>query len=200
MLRRTRDQADHGRQFFLYRARLKLSVVVRDAWLIDPSNFVGDVVLDEVCPAGIDVARYLNYHEDPGGISLALRRDPIASVQQVAIPLPGAGNDGWARDVATRIARASGTATPAAARLFRVRRPLSPREVLGREIATALATRLPVNIRDKSESAAVFSEGEEPERWALRASGIFDLIDDPGRVLATLDSAVERQPDVPADT
>ena len=23
---------------------------------------VGDVVLDEVCPPGIDVARYLNYH------------------------------------------------------------------------------------------------------------------------------------------
>ncbi|MGO1524313.1 MAG: hypothetical protein ACTHWO_10505 [Nesterenkonia sp.] len=36
----------------------------------------------------MDVARYLNYHEDPGGLSLALGRDAIAYVQQVTVPLP----------------------------------------------------------------------------------------------------------------
>jgi hypothetical protein len=60
MLRRMDDQADHGSQFYLYRVHLKPSVVVREDWLIDPSNSVGDVVLAEVCPAGVDVARYLN--------------------------------------------------------------------------------------------------------------------------------------------
>ena len=72
MLRRMDDQADHGSQFYLYRVLLTPSVVVREGWLIDPANFAGDVVLDEVCPPGVDVARYLNHHEDPGGLSLAL--------------------------------------------------------------------------------------------------------------------------------
>lgn len=45
MLRRIHDQADHGAQFYLYRVHLKPSVVVWPGWLIDPSNFVGDVVL-----------------------------------------------------------------------------------------------------------------------------------------------------------
>ncbi|WP_328549580.1 MULTISPECIES: hypothetical protein [unclassified Streptomyces] len=72
MFRRIRDQADRGNQFYLYRVHLNPSVVVREGWRIDPSDFVGDVVLDEVCPPGVDVARYLNYHEDPGGLSLVL--------------------------------------------------------------------------------------------------------------------------------
>lgn len=49
-------------------------------------------MLDEVCPAG--VARYLNHHEDPGGLSPALGRDTTASVQQVTVMLPGA----WEQD------------------------------------------------------------------------------------------------------
>lgn len=63
MLRRLHDQGDRGSQFYLYRVCLKPSVNVRADWLIDPSDFVGDVALDEVCPPGVDVARYLNYHE-----------------------------------------------------------------------------------------------------------------------------------------
>lgn len=59
MLRRMRDQADHGSQFYLYRVHLEPSVAARESWLIDPSNWLGDVVLDEVCPPGVDVARYL---------------------------------------------------------------------------------------------------------------------------------------------
>ncbi|MEU7320955.1 hypothetical protein ABZ682_10385 [Streptomyces griseoviridis] len=50
----------------------------------------GDVVLDQICPPGVDIARYLNYHEDPGGLSLALGREAAAGVQQVPVPLPDA--------------------------------------------------------------------------------------------------------------
>ncbi len=88
MLRRMDDQADRLSQFYLYRVHLRPDVVVREGWLIDPSNFVGDVVLAEVCPPGIDVVRYLNYHEDPGGLSLALGRAAIQWIQRVALPLP----------------------------------------------------------------------------------------------------------------
>ncbi len=45
-----------------------MTVVVLEGWLIDPRNFFGDVVLNEVCPLGVDIARYANYHEDPGGL------------------------------------------------------------------------------------------------------------------------------------
>jgi hypothetical protein len=95
MLRRIYDQADHGSQFYLYRVRLLPTVRLREGWLIDPSNFVGDVVLDEVCPPGIDVARYLNYHENPGALSLALGRAAIASTQQIAIPPLFSGDPDW---------------------------------------------------------------------------------------------------------
>lgn len=193
MLRRIRDQADHGGQFYLYRVRLKPSVVVREGWLIDPSNFVGDVVLDEVCPPGIDVARYLNYHEDPGGLSLALGRDAIAGVQQVAVPLLDAWDESWVRDVVAALEDTSETVAPATGRLSRFMRPSSPRAVLGRELGTALADRLPVNLQDQFASAAAFAEGEDAVRWARWTSGLLDLIEDPGRVLAAVDDSWHRR-------
>ncbi|MBB1259124.1 hypothetical protein [Streptomyces alkaliterrae] len=193
MLRRMRDQADQGSQFYLYRVRLKPSVVVREGWLVDPSNFVGDVVLDEVCPPGVDVARYLNYHEDPGGLSLALGRDAIASVQRIAVPLPDTGDGGWVRDAVVAIEGVSGTGVPATGKLARFIRPSSSRAVLGRELGASLAGRLPVNLQDQFASAAAFAEGEDPEQWARRTSGLFDLIDDPTRVLAALDRQDPRE-------
>lgn len=196
MLRRIRDQADHGSQFHLYRVRLKPSVVLREGWLIDPSNFVGDVVLDEVCPPGIDVARYLNYYEDPGGLSLALGRggrDAIASLQQVAVPLLDAWDDSWVRDAVAALEDTSGTVAPTTGRLSRFMRPSSPRAVLGRELGKALADRLPVNLQDQFASATAFAEGEDPERWARWTSGLLGLIEGPGRVLAAVDESERRR-------
>ncbi|MDX2587481.1 hypothetical protein PV349_29445 [Streptomyces sp. WI04-05A] len=187
MLRQIRDQADQRSQFHLYRVRLKPSVVVREGWLVDPSNFVGDVVLDEVCPPGVDAARYLNYHEDPGGLSLALGRDAIASVQRVAVPLPDTGGGGWARDAVAALVGVSGTAVPATGNPARRMRPSLSRAILGRELGAFLAGRLPVNLQDQFASAAAFAEGEDPEQWARRTSGLFDLIGNPNRVLAALD-------------
>ncbi|EKX60742.1 hypothetical protein Sipo8835_03120 [Streptomyces ipomoeae] len=187
MLRRIRDQADQRSQFYLYRVRLKSSVVVREGWLVNPGNFVGDVLLDEVCPPGVDVVRYLNYHEDPGGLSLALGRDAIASVQRIAVPLPGTWDGGWGRDAVAALEDVSGTAVPATGKPARRMRPPSARAVLGRELGASLAGRLPVNLQDQFASAAAFVEGEDPGRWARRTRGLFDLIDDPTPVLAALD-------------
>lgn len=187
MLRRMRDQADQGSQFYLYRVRLIPSVTVREGWLIDPSNFVGDVVLAEVCPPGADVARYLNYHEDPGGLSLVLGRDAVAGVQRVAVPLSGAWNESWVRDAVAALEDASGTAVPATGKLARFLQPSWPRVVLGRELSASLADRLPVNLRDQFASAAAFAEGDDPEQWARCTSGLLNLISDTGRVLAALD-------------
>lgn len=193
MLRRIRDQADHGGQFYLYRVRLKPSVVVREGWLIDPSNFVGDVVLDEVCPPGIDVARYLNYHEDPGGLSLALGRDAIAGVQQVDVPLFDAWDESWVRNAVAALEDTSETVAPAAGRLSRFMRSSSPRAVLGRELGKALADRLPVNLQDQFAFAAAFAEGEDSARWARWTSRLLGLIEDPRRVLAAVEESGHRR-------
>lgn len=193
MLRRIRDQADWGSQFYLYRVHLNPSVVARKGWLPDPSNFLGDVVLDEVCPPGVDVARYLNYHEDPGGLSLALGRDAIASVQQITVPLPEALDEDWVRDAVAALAAASDTADYATGRLSQFMRPASLRTALGRELVAALAGRLPINLQAQLASAAAFSEGDDPVRWARRTSGLVSLIDEAPRVLAALDEAVYRR-------
>lgn len=87
MLRRMANQADQAAQFHLYRVRLKSLVTVRSGWQSDVGGFVGDVPLAEVCPGGVHVTRYLNDHEDAGSLSLALGREAIQDVQQVAIPL-----------------------------------------------------------------------------------------------------------------
>ncbi|MEU3795856.1 hypothetical protein AB0F07_39765, partial [Streptomyces fructofermentans] len=187
MLRRMRDQSDQGSQFYLYRVHLPPSVTVREGWVMDPGNFVGDVPLADVCPPGVDVARYLNVHEDPGGLSLALGRDVIARVQRLAVPLSGAWNESWVRDAIAALKGAGGTAVPATGRLARLLQPPSPRVVLGRELSAALADQLPVNLRDKIASAAPFTEGDDPEQWARCTSSLFGLISDAGHVLAALD-------------
>lgn len=187
MLRRMHDQADHDSQFYLYRVQLKVSVVVRNNWLIDPSNFVGDVLLGEVCPPGVDVARYLNYHEDPGGLSLALGRDAIASVQGIALPPTRAEEDGWVSAAVSDLVTTSTVIPPSTGKGWRFMRPPSPRAVRGRELGAALAAKLPPNLRCQFESAAAFAEGEDPLPWARRVSGLFGLVADPGRVLAALD-------------
>lgn len=189
MLRRGRDQADNGSQFYLYRVRLEPSVVVRADWVIDPSNFVGDVVLDEVCPPGIDVARYLNYHEDPGGLSLALGRDAIAGVQRVAVPFTDAWDESWVRDAVAALENTTSNVAPATGKLSRFHQQSSPRVVAGCELGAVLARRLPVNLQGQFASSTTFVEGDDPVRWARRTSGLLKLIEDPGRVLAALDEA-----------
>lgn len=187
MLRRMRDQADSSSQFYLYRVHLKPTVVVRDGWLIDPSNFVGDVALHEICPPGTDVARYLNYHEDPGGLSLALGPGAIASVQRVAVPLLNACDQRWVSHAAGDLAAVSDVAVQGTGELWRFMRPSSPRAVRGRQLVGAVAGGLPANLREQFESAAAFAEGDDPVRWARRASSLLSLVQDPGRVLAALD-------------
>lgn len=195
MLRRIRSQGDYDSQFYLYRVHLKPSVSIRDGWRTDPSNWLGDVFLDDVCPPGVDVARYLNYHEDPGRISLALGRDAIASVQQIAIPPPTTWNSEWVRGAVVALEEASDVPVAATGKLARIRRAssASPRIVKARELGTDLARKLPISLRDQFTSAAAFEEGGDPERWARRVSSLFGLFEDPKHVLTILDNAPQRR-------
>lgn len=191
MLRRIDDQADHGSQFYLYRVYLKPSVTVREGWLIDPSNFVGDVILDEVCLPGIDVARYLNYHEDPGGLSLALGRAAIDFTQQIAIPLHTTADLGWVASTVTELENVPETSLrPARSSPIGRRDAPSPKSSRAREIAAPLAERLPVNLRDQFEAATAFTDTMESEVWARYVMGLVDMLLAPEQVLAELDAQI----------
>ncbi|GAB2493907.1 hypothetical protein GCM10027063_36710 [Promicromonospora xylanilytica] len=187
MLRRIDDQADHGRQFYLYRVHLTPMITVREGWLVDPSNFVGDVVLDRVCPPGIDVARYLNYHEDPGGLSLALSRAAIASTQQIAIPSLASEDSSWVATAVGELEKATVTPLPSAGSrpIGKLSAP-SPKSSRALALAASLAQRLPVNLRRQFEAAAAFNDILEPEEWARYVMGLMNLLLAPEQVVAGL--------------
>lgn len=114
MLRRIADQADGGKQFYLYRVRLVPTVTFREDLLVDPAPAFGDLPLRDACPPGIDVARYLNLHEDEGGISIALGRDSIASVQRITVPLTTPPSPELLNQVTAQFAEAAAELVPAA--------------------------------------------------------------------------------------
>lgn len=191
MLRRMDDQNDLESQFYLYRVRLKPSVVVREDWTIDPSKLMGTLPLDEVCPAGVDVARYLNYHEDPGGLSLALGRESISSVQSIAIPLSLQGESRWVEDCVRALEDASPlvAASTKTGIWAKIDRPCSPRAQLRRELSKSLAATLPLSLRDQFERCLAFGGDDDSRPWAERSFQLAQLITDPGDVLTALNNA-----------
>lgn len=185
MLRRLDDQGDDGKQFYLYRVHLRPDIVVRESWLIDPSNFVGDVELAEVCPPGTDVARYLNYHEDPGGISLALGRDAITATQQVPVPALSSLDDDVITSTANDI-RAATEIPPRPSWMRTTRVTLTRQMHRARQIAEELSDALPVNLRDQFRSALGYRIDTDPEQWARYALGLATTIGAPDRLLTAL--------------
>lgn len=194
MLRRMNDQNDLERQFHLYRVRLKPSVVVREDWIIDPSKLMGDLPLDEVCPAGVDVARYLNYREDPGGLSLALGRESISSVQPIAIPLSLHGESRWVEDCVQALEDASPlvAASKKTGIWAKIDRPCSPRAQLRREFSESLAATLPLSVREQFARCLAFGGKSDPRPWAERSFRLAQLITDPDGVLTALNNAENR--------
>lgn len=185
MLRRLDDQGDDGKQFHLYRVHLRLDIVVRESWLIDPSNFVGDVELAEICPPGIDVARYLNYHEDPGGLSLALGRNAIAGTQQVAVPETTNVDEDWITSTADDICAAT-EVPPRPMWMRSARVTLTPQMHRAQGIAEELSQTLPVNLREQFRSALGYRIDTDPHRWARYALGLVTSIVASDRMLTDL--------------
>lgn len=192
MLRRIRHQSDFGQQFYLYRVCLKPTITVREDWITDPGGLVGDVALEDVCPPGVDVTRYLNYHEDAGSLSLALGRDAIASTQQISIPVHNAHHAGWVAHRVSELEAASNipplNEIDEDDPLCGLAPPSSPRVLKASKIADQLACRLPINLRHKFEAALAIQEGGDYEAWARYAINMVDLIDDPIGVLTQLDT------------
>lgn len=194
MFRRIDDQADQGNQFYLYRVRLNPAVTVREGWLVDPSDFVGNVILNDVCPPGVDVARYLNYHEDPGGLSLAIGQAAIARTQRVEIPLIASGQQDWITWVAAELGSVTTHRPSLHQRGVRRRFEPSPRAERASEISARLARQLPINLRDQFAAAAALDDATDSAEWARYVLGLMHLIKHPREVLADLDAQKTRRP------
>ena len=103
MLRRISDQGDRGKQFYLYCVHLKPQTVMWPEWIPDSSNFVGDWHLEDMFSPEVEAVRYVNYHEDAGGLSLAIRPSALGATQRLAIPLSTGVDDPWLVDTVDRL-------------------------------------------------------------------------------------------------
>lgn len=189
MLRRIDDQGDQDKQFYLYRVHLKPGVIIRPGWIADPSNWLGDVDLDKIGPPEVEAVRYVNFHEDPGGVSVAIRRSAVGATQCLAIPLPIEDDDPWINDAVARLSSdPPDRLLPVELGRFRHLLEESPRARTAAAAANVLADRLPTNLRHQFEAATRWHAENEPTEWARRTAGLAALIEDSPRVLAELDA------------
>lgn len=191
MYRRIDDEGGSTDQFFLHRVQLSQDCVIEPGVHPEPTDFVGNAYLAEICAPGVNVLRYVNVHEDASRISLALDIDAIDAVQSIPIPLPIDTNDAWITDATARLRGASARLPEAVtSKLQRFRpRPIPALVAEARQLVTKAAAELPVNLRDRlgleidDESFA-----SDPDGFPARLLSLVRLVTDPGRVLAALDT------------
>lgn len=192
MLRRIQNQGDRGKQFYLYRVYLKNTAVLRQDWIVDPGDWLGDAYLDGVCPAGTDAARYLNYHEDPGSLSLALGVESIASTQRITVPVSVDDYPECREYLAEQIQAAAPAPLaphePKPGILGKISSPPSPESSREWELGRELGKYVPVIVREQFHSAISPLDGLRSTEWVNRAIGIFGLIVDPECTLQRLDA------------
>ena len=68
----------------------------------EPTDWLGDAHLADVCAPGSNVLRYVNVHEDPSSVSLALEPSAVRAVQRTPIPLAVDASDRWIVDANKR--------------------------------------------------------------------------------------------------
>jgi hypothetical protein len=87
MFRRMRNQGDGDSQFFLHRVHIACLPTDVSPLGQERSDFMGNVWLSALYEAGHRVIPYVNVHEHPGSISLAMVPSLIKYVQTLAVPL-----------------------------------------------------------------------------------------------------------------
>jgi hypothetical protein len=156
--------------------------------MMDPSRNWGDVWLDEIASPEIDVARYVNVYEDPGGLSAAIRPQAIAATQCLPIPPAAAVDDRWIVEATARLQSVSTGLVPLPAELseFPHLHSETHRANAARELASVLAAGLPATMERQFESAVRWKDGDDPAEWARYARSLTVLVEGPERVLGEL--------------
>ena len=191
MLRRMANQAGAGEQFYIYRVCLRHNASIEPGVHLERANMVGDVPLAELGAGGVDVLRYVNTHEDPSSISLAVRLEAISSVQVVPIPLGVDGADPWVRAAAARLMDAALMPTPKPrTKLERMQRHMpSILSIEASKLVDEVADRLPFGLRHRFRRLADEKKlPEEPAAIPAKLFGLAALVNDPLAVLELLDT------------
>lgn len=87
MFRRMHNQSDAESQFYLHRVRIACPPAEVSPLGQELSDFMGNVWLSNLYDAGFPLVRYVNVHEHPGSISLAVVPSAITHLQTLAVPL-----------------------------------------------------------------------------------------------------------------
>lgn len=187
MFRRMNDQSGSADQFFLYRVQLSPNCVIEPGVHQEPTDFVGDAHLAEACGPGVNTLRYVNVHEDPSSISLAVDLDAIHTVQIISIPLPIDAADSWALDATARLLDA--VSQPPLPLQRWMRQAPSALVSEARRLEKEISTRLPLALRERFSAAfdeAIFEM--DPGAFPAKLIGLARLVTDPQAVLDSLDA------------
>jgi hypothetical protein len=112
VFRRIDDQGDALDKFHLYRVQLSPLCAIAPGVHQEPTDWMGNAYLADVCPPVTNVFRYVNVHEDPSSVSLALEASAIGAVQRIVIPLPVDSTDPWVAQATARLVHAATKPSP----------------------------------------------------------------------------------------
>lgn len=185
MFRRMDDQSCADEQFFLYRVRLQPDCVVEPGVHSERTNIVGDTQLAEVCGPDANVFRYVNVHEDPSSISLAVSIDAVHSVQRIAVPLAADAQDSWVQDATARLSDAAPLPSEVSAQWGMKSTTGLASEA--RRIEKEVANLLPLRLGDRfSPHFDEMDFGDDPTAFPKKLMGLLKLVTDPHAALDAL--------------
>lgn len=196
MLRRMSDQDSADDQFYLYRVRLSPNAAIETGVHKEPVNWVGDVQMVEVCAPGINTFRYVNAHEDPSSISLAVTLHAIQAVQGIPVPLPVDAAHPWVRAAAARLLEAASLPAPQPeTRLELMRRHMpsalsDEARILEKEVADTLPSRLRHRLHAHFDEVSLTTD---PCAFPAKLTGLAQLVRDPSAALDLLDAEPWRE-------
>ena len=169
----------------MYRVRLRGDCEIEPGVHQEPTDFVGDAQLSDVCGSGVNVPRYINVHEDASSISLAISVDAICAVQKIAVPFPVEREEEWIASATERLlGAASRPPTPPTGPLAKWMRPERQEQSLlpatARSLVAGVAADLPLPLRDRLhlriDDAAFL---EDPTMFPLKVLGLARLVTEP---------------------
>ncbi len=192
MFRRMKNQRDDGAQFYLYRVQLTRDCVIEPGIHPEPTNWLGDANLADVCLPDVQVLRYVNVHEDPSSVSIAIELTAIHAVQGMAIPLQVEASDTRIVEAITRLQNAatSEPPSPPEGKMRRLRsQPPSPLTSEARRLETDISAGLPPALNDTFSVG--FNEADfesSPAIFPVKLIGLAHLVTDPQAILRALDT------------
>lgn len=191
MFRRMNDQDSSADQFYLYRVQLGPDCIIEAGVHREPSDFVGDAYLADVCGPGVNAFRYVNTHEDPSSVSLAVELEVIHAVQRISIPLPVDVADAWAIEATSRLLDAASKPPQLPRGKLQQWRRQVPSALVSeaRRLKQEISAGLPLALRERFYAG--FDDtgfGANPGAFPAKLIGLARLVTDARVVLNSLDS------------